>query len=139
MNDKIIMFDCKKEAISAWIWFSGRYKREILKAVKTNFVIVVPEGKIYFWWHTCKDELPKGDVVKYDDFLLEYNHLRSQKMNKANKNVYFIKNHLLKCGTCNFKKKERCGKLASPLFACVVDDDCECDEYVPATGVEKYL
>lgn len=52
----------------------------------------------------------------------------------------YIKQHLLKCGTCKYYRNGICNNLKNETYGDILDEDCSCDEgYIPERQVERYL
>lgn len=43
--------------------------------------------------------------------------------------------HLFMCGTCHYRKKNRCTNWDSDCVHGIVDEECSCSEYRPAKGL----
>ena len=43
--------------------------------------------------------------------------------------------YVLYCGTCKYKKGNRCKNIRSDCWRDVVTDDCSCECYVPRKGI----
>lgn len=46
--------------------------------------------------------------------------------------------HILRCGSCKYKKNGRCIKLQSDCWREIVDDDCSCEFYIPRRIVYEW-
>ena len=141
MNDIIVMFDRKREALDEWRWFSDRYREKIMKSFRNRLLIVIPQGQIFFRWKTC-EKIPNGKKMKYEDFLMWFRHKDDAPkivIPKRDFNKAFVIKHLLKCGTCSYKHKGKCTNPTEDTFNEIVDDDCSCDSYLPDERIKRYL